>query len=189
MTIRGIAARLDPCGSLKARETRVLGAMTQHCTAGGAPRPHRRGGPGRRRCLGTVLNGRSSPNHAMTPRWSCCRWQQGRAFSCSHTLVGRAGLDRSEDVSDVGCTMESRGGNSSSILRACCGFLEARPDSRGLVGLSWREGAANCLYSPECVEGVSLLKKSMSLRSAVQKRPETRPKHYEDVFFSSWFRG
>jgi hypothetical protein len=29
-----------------------------------------------------------------------------------------------------------------------------------------------------------LLKGSMSARSAVQKRPETRPKHYENVVFS-----
>src|SRR5215212_1119479 len=42
-----------------------------------------------------------------------------------HTLVGGAGLDRSEDTSDVGCTMESKGGNPRSILRAWCGFLEA----------------------------------------------------------------
>jgi hypothetical protein len=33
----------------------------------------------------------------------------------------------------------------------------------------------------------TLLKKSLSARSAVQKRPETRPKHYENVVFNSWF--
>jgi hypothetical protein len=47
----------------------------------------------------------------------------------AHTLVGGAGLDRSEDTSDVGCTMESRRGNPGSLLRAWCGFLEARPAS------------------------------------------------------------
>jgi hypothetical protein len=34
------------------------------------------------------------------------------------------------------------------------------------------------------LEGVSPLKKSLSARSAVQKRPETRPKHYENDVFS-----
>jgi hypothetical protein len=33
----------------------------------------------------------------------------------------------------------------------------------------------------------TLLKKSLSARSAVQKRPEPRPKYYENVVFSPWF--
>jgi hypothetical protein len=35
-------------------------------------------------------------------------------------------------------------------------------------------------YSPNLVEGVSVLKKSLSARSAVQESPKTRLKHYEN---------
>jgi hypothetical protein len=38
--------------------------------------------------------------------------------------------------------------------------------------------------SPNRVEGVSLLKKSLLARSAVQRRPETRPKYYKNGVFS-----
>jgi hypothetical protein len=38
-------------------------------------------------------------------------------------------------------------------------------------------------------EHLSLLKKSMSARLAVQKGPKPRPKHSENVVFSPWFRG
>ena len=41
----------------------------------------------------------------------------------------------------------------------------------------------------KCLEEDRLLKKSMSARSAVQKGPEPRPKHYKNVVFSPWFRG
>jgi hypothetical protein len=43
--------------------------------------------------------------------------------------------------------------------------------------------------SPDCVEGVRLLKKSLSARSAVQKRSGTRLKHYKNGDFSPCFRG
>jgi hypothetical protein len=35
-------------------------------------------------------------------------------------------------------------------------------------------------YSPSFEEGVSVLKKSLSARSAVQESPKTRLKHYEN---------
>jgi hypothetical protein len=38
-------------------------------------------------------------------------------------------------------------------------------------------------YSPECVEGVSLLKKWVSARTALRESPKLSPEHYEnDVF-------
>jgi hypothetical protein len=37
------------------------------------------------------------------------------------------------------------------------------------------------LYSPECVEKVSLLKKSLSDQSVVRNTQEPRPKHYKTV--------
>ena len=40
-------------------------------------------------------------------------------------------------------------------------------------------------YSPECVEGVSLLKKWLSARSGLQESPKTSPKHYENDVFGS----
>ena len=46
-----------------------------------------------------------------------------------------------------------------------------------------------CPYSSECLEGLRLLKKSLSARSAVQRRPETRPRHYESSVFSPRNRG
>jgi hypothetical protein len=39
-------------------------------------------------------------------------------------------------------------------------------------------------YSPTCRVEVSLLKKSLSARLAVQERPKTRPKHYKGGVFS-----
>jgi hypothetical protein len=42
----------------------------------------------------------------------------------------------------------------------------------------------NGAYSPKCLEGVRLLKKSLSARSAIHERPETRPKHYKNGVFS-----
>ena len=41
-----------------------------------------------------------------------------------------------------------------------------------------------CPYSLECLEGVRLLKKSLSARPAIQKRLETRRKHYRNGLFS-----
>src|SRR5829696_9018838 len=38
-------------------------------------------------------------------------------------------------------------------------------------------------YSPECVEGFSVLKKWLSSLSAAQESPKTRPKRYENVVF------
>ena len=38
-------------------------------------------------------------------------------------------------------------------------------------------------YSANFAQTVSVLKKSMSARSAVQERRETRQKHYENVVF------
>jgi hypothetical protein len=40
------------------------------------------------------------------------------------------------------------------------------------------------VFSEVFQKRTSLLKKSLSARSAVQKRSETRPKHYENVVFS-----
>ena len=45
----------------------------------------------------------------------------------AHTLLlGGPGLDWRDGASDVGCTMESRGGNSSSILRARSGLVRTQ---------------------------------------------------------------
>jgi len=60
---------------------------------------------------------------------------------------------------------------------------ESCPDSyHGCPSLS--PAPLSCLYSPECVEGASLLKKSVSARSTVQESPKTRPKRYTYGVFS-----
>ena len=46
-----------------------------------------------------------------------------------------------------------------------------------------RSGPSSLPYSPECVEGVSLLKKWLSTRSAARGTPKTRPKRYHNAVF------
>ena len=52
--------------------------------------------------------------------------------------------------------MESRGGNSRSILRASCSFLEARPARRGLVlDLAGEKAVPIAFIHPSALKGNS----------------------------------
>jgi hypothetical protein len=78
-----------------------------------------------------------------------------------------------------GAIRPRRDGRFSATLRAEGGTH--RPYAYGIDHPEATQGEG---YSPNLVEGNSVLKKSLSARSAVLNQPEARPKHHESSVFS-----